>query len=204
MWYGQKETDRVIAKYFPEGYSGNCIEVGCSDGIRGSNSKYFEDNGWNCLCIDPILDHYLMAKSNKRKHVICLACDKEVGQKDFTIYNIGKNNIQSSLSSLKTDERLFVSHGSLINNKEVIKVKTDTLNNIIKRNFNYSVIDFISIDTEGTELDVLMGLDLTANNSPYLLVIENNFEDPGIEEYLLKYNYIKTERYFVNDFYIKN
>ena len=63
-------------------------------------------------------------------------------------------------------------------------------------------IDFISIDTENTELNVLKGLDLDKYNVK-LLVIENNFNEPMIEEYLTKFNYIKIKRLVVNDFYIK-
>ena len=32
---------------------GTCIEVGAYDGISGSNSYYFEQKGWNCLCVEP-------------------------------------------------------------------------------------------------------------------------------------------------------
>jgi hypothetical protein len=63
-------------------------------------------------------------------------------------------------------------------------------------------IDFISIDTENTELDVLKGIDLTKYNVK-LLVIENNFNEPFCEDYLVQYGYTKVNRIAVNDFYLK-
>jgi len=63
-------------------------------------------------------------------------------------------------------------------------------------------VDFVSIDTEGTELNVLKGFDLVKYN-PKVLLIENNYNDTDVEEYLKDFGYIKVKRNYVNDFYIK-
>jgi hypothetical protein len=83
-----------------------------------------------------------------------------------------------------------------------IIVEVITLDKCIEDFYKYDKIDFISIDTEGTELDVLKGFSIEKWN-PKLLIIENNFEDPEIEEYLKQYKYKKDKRIGVNDFYIK-
>ena len=67
---------------------------------------------------------------------------------------------------------------------------------------NITDIDFISIDTEGTELDVVKGFDISLYNVS-LFVIENNYEDKEIEEYMKSIGYKKDQRYKINDFYIK-
>jgi hypothetical protein len=61
-------------------------------------------------------------------------------------------------------------------------------------------IDFISIDTEGTELDVIRGFDIDRYGVK-LFVIENNYEDDNIELYMNSIGYIKNNRYKINDFY---
>jgi len=202
MWFGQQETDRVIAGYFPKDYVGNCVEVGVSDGIKGSNTKYFEDHKWGCLCIDPIPEHVELARK-VRKSVIQVACGSELKHAKFYVFDIGDNNIKSSLSGLQTDNRLLVSHGHLINQCYTITVQVDRLEDILFRRRAPKKLDFISIDTEGTELDVLKGMNFNRFDVK-LLVVENNFEDPEIEEYLKQFGYKKSERYFVNDFYIKD
>ena len=63
-------------------------------------------------------------------------------------------------------------------------------------------IDFISIDTENTELDVLKGLDLNKYNVK-LLLIENNFDEPFCADYLKQYGYTRIKRIAVNDFFVK-
>ena len=201
MWYGQENTDKVIAQYFDPDYIGTCVEVGVSDGVRGSNTKYFEDKGWRALCIDPIPDHVTEARKTRKLVVEC-ACGSKTDIKDFFVFDIGDRNIKSSLSGLKTDNRLLVSHGHLINKCYTIEVQVLPLQKILDE-VKFRSIDFVSIDTEGTELDVLKGMDLLLN-PPKLLVVENNFEDKEISDYLRVFNYKKIERYHVNDFYIKD
>ena len=201
-WYGQKETDKHIAKYFDEQSTGTCIEVGVSDGKKGSNTLYFEENGWRAICIDPIPEHVEAAKKI-RKEVIEIACGKEEGGQEFYVFDIGDNNILSSLSGLKPDPKLLISHGHLINKCYTIPVKIKRLDDIIKE-MGLSDIDFISIDTEGTELDVLMGLDLECKNYRIsMLVVENNHDEDTYEKYLNKFGWQKIERHFVNDFYVR-
>ena len=66
---------------------------------------------------------------------------------------------------------------------------------------NIEKIDFLSIDTEGTELDVLRGFDIERWR-PKLFVIENNFNESSIKEYLSEFGYVLSERLGVNDFYL--
>ena len=110
----------------------------------------------------------------------------------------------SSVSGLKPDQRLVQEHldKKLINEQYQVNVEVRTLNDILQEaNFDKK-IDFISIDTEGTELDVLKGLDLNQWDIS-LLLVENNYNDPDIEQYLNEFGYIKDARWKINDFYIK-
>jgi O-antigen/teichoic acid export membrane protein len=64
-------------------------------------------------------------------------------------------------------------------------------------------IDFISIDTENTELDVLKGIDFSKYNIK-MLVIENNFNEPFCKDYLEQFGYKLIHRIAVNDFFVKD
>lgn len=201
-WYGQKDTDKHISKYFSNIHNGICIEVGVSDGKRGSNTLHFEEKGWRALCIDPIPEHIESAKKI-RKEVIEIACGKQNGESDFYVFDIGEKNILSSLSGLQPDPKLLISHGHLINKCYTIQVKVKKLDDIIK-DLKIKSINFISIDTEGTEIDVLMGIDLSGTAYEIgMLVVENNHEGKDCEKYLNKFGWKKIERHFVNDFYRK-
>jgi hypothetical protein len=77
---------------------------------------------------------------------------------------------------------LSVASGS--NSKEIKKIKTRSLNDVIEDSiFKDKKIDFVSIDVEGFELNVLKGFDLN-KYKPDLIMIE--FIDTKIKEYYLQ------------------
>jgi FkbM family methyltransferase len=202
-YYGQfnPPVDALIRSYFPDQQKGNCIEVGAVDGIFVSNTLHFERNGWDALCIEPIPQYYAKLKQNRKNALNYAAASANSDDVKFTVVNMSNDN-QSSISGLEVDERLMESHSPLNPTKEVISVKTRRLDWCIENYFNHETIDFISIDTEGNELDVLKSFDVNKYNIK-LLIIENNFNDDTIEKYLDELGWVKDQRVVVNDFYVK-
>ena len=202
MFYSQFGQDKYFSELFPENYKGVCIEIGAYDGIGGSNTLYFENKGWDCLCIEGNYNAYLKCK-NIRKNTLNYCISNENNDESiFTIFNLFGDN-QSAISSLKPDERLIESHSNLIVNKSIQKVKTRTLTTILNELNFFRDIDFISIDTENTEIDVLNGIDFDYYNIKYLL-IENNFNEDKIENFLINKGYKKIYRIAVDDIYMKD
>ena len=205
-YYGQWETDKEIEFYFDINKKGICIEVGAANGIKGSNTKYFEENNWDVLCLEanPNCEKDL---KKTRKHFLMCGCGKENKQEELTIYKVGQNNIESSITSLIPDERLINDHKHIINSVEKVKVQVYTLNWILDNLChntpfeNIKNIDFISIDTEGTELDVLQGIDFNKYRIK-LLIVENNYEDEKISIFLKQNGFKLDKRYKINDFYL--
>ena len=199
-YYGQHEEDVFIKKIFPTLTNGVCIEVGAYDGISLSNTKHFEEIGWRALCIEPIPSAYEKCKMVRKDCYQCCISDKDTEDKEFTIFHLNEN--LCAISSLEPDQRLIDCHSHLITNSTKIMAKVRSLNSLLEElNFPKN-IDFISIDTENTELDVLKGLDLNVYNVT-LFVIENNYDEPFCKDYLAEYGYEKIGRIAVNDFYLK-
>ena len=163
MYYGQFGEDQYLDYYFTEKYGteykGNCIDVGASDGISGSNTYFFEQKGWNCICIEAN-PNYAEAAKKIRKNVFSYGISNENKKDvDFNVYTLHDNN-QTAISSLRVDDRLVDQHKHLIKTVSTVKIEIITLNTLLE-NINYTdKIDFISIDTENTEIDVLKGFDL--------------------------------------------
>jgi FkbM family methyltransferase len=202
-YYSLSGEDSAIEKYFEKDHIGGCIDIGASDGINRSNTKHFEELGWYCLCIEPN-PRYFNELIINRKNAINFAISDIIGDLKFTVVSLG-NNCEDAGSSLKVDLRLleqFMKYNWHISIKPIL-VSAITLDYCIEQYYKYDKIDFISIDTEGTELDILKSFSIEKWN-PKLLVIENNFNDPDIEIYLDLYGYTKDQRIEVNDFYIKS
>ena len=198
-YYGQWETDKIIESYFNSGYKGLCIEVGAANGVKGSNTLYFEEMGWNVLCIEPNIG-YKESLEKHRKLIRYYACSNKKDILPLTVYKVGEKNIMSSLTSLKPDNRLVEAHKNIINEKFTIEVKVETLPWILENTVGgtpfhgITKIDFISIDTEGTELDVLKGFDFNKYDVK-LFVVENNYDDIEIKSFMEKRGFIRDKRY---------
>lgn len=206
-YFGQWETDRIIEEYFPGKTNGVAIDVGAADGVKGSNTKYFEDMGWQVVCIEPNPAHKESLSIN-RHFYISPAISNYDGVGELEVFDIGERHINSSVTSLKADDRLVEDHKHLINDRYKIPIKVRKLETILNQYLNGTIfeglkeVDFVSIDTEGTELDVLKGINFEELKIK-LLVVENNYNDPEIEKYLKDFGYIKDKRYKINDFYIR-
>ena len=199
-YYGQHQEYIFIKKVFPTLTNGVCIEVGAYDGVSLSNTKHFEEIGWRSLCIEPIPSAFEKCKISRKECYQCCISENDYNDKEFTIFHLNEN--LCAISSLEPDKRLIDSHSHLITDTTKIMVKVRSLNSLLSELNFPKDIDFISIDTENTELDVLKGIDLNVYNVK-LFVIENNYNEPFCKDYLSQYGYEKICRIAVNDFFIK-
>jgi FkbM family methyltransferase len=156
--------------------------------------------------IEPNPQLFTEAKKH-RPHVFnCAAGDENVDDVGMTIYTLNNGN-QSAVSGLKPDVKLIEQHQHLITDQHLEIVNKRTLNSLINE---WAIqlgeiipnIDFISIDTEGTELDVMVGLDVS-KWKPKIIALENNFENHNYRRTMYNYGYIFYERIGVNDYYIE-
>ena len=153
-YYGQHKEDEYIANFFSNKSTGICIEVGAYDGISLSNTLHFEEKGWRALCIEPIKVAYEKCRQIRKECYNCCISDADYVDKEFTIFHLHGDNL-CAISSLEPDQRLIDSHQNLITNTETCRVKVRSLNSLLYELDFPKDIDFISIDTENTELDVL-------------------------------------------------
>jgi FkbM family methyltransferase len=200
-YHGQFGEPQYLDTYFNSKTNGVAVEVGADDGVSGSNTCFFERyRNWNCLCIEPVPEKYNICKQSRKNAINCCA-GKETTTAEFSIVTLGNNNT-SAISSLAVDERLIDSHKHLIEKIEKISVNVLKLTDILD-NCNFPrKIDFISIDTENTEIDVLHGFDLNKYDVKVLL-IENNFNESLHYDYIKQFGYKKIARLGVNDIYEK-
>lgn len=203
MSYGQFNEDEFIQSLFTE--KGWAIEVGGGEGINGSPTWGLEEKGWNVLTIEanPKLYHQL---KEKRKWVQNFAvADTNEDDINFTIYTLQGGN-QTAISGLKPEQKLIDNHLSLIQSNEDITVNIRTLDVCVYewgKSMGNTIpqIDFLSIDTEGTEMDVVRGFDWN-RWKPKLVQIENNFEDVYYQKEMWNRGYVLWNRIGVNDFYL--
>lgn len=196
MYNAEFETDKYIREtFFPDfEYKGIMIEVGAGPTVFYSMSKHFRDNGWRCICIDPnpkfVDDH----KKN----------GNEIYQLAISNYN-GKSEFNIVLTDMWNSEYDGISYSGLeikynMPNYKIdkIQVEVKTLNTLLDE-IKVDNIDFISVDVEGSEIEVIEGFNLKKYN-PKVVLLENYTHDPKYESFMdslgyklkmkINYNYI--------------
>lgn len=166
-----------LNKIFNKKY-GFFIELGANDGLFQSNTAYFEkEMGWKGILIEPSLMGYERCKANRPKS-ICLnyACVSNEYNHDYIEGDFGDNNPMGSVNGLRTM------------NKNLVKVKTNTLEKILDEYCNVN-IDFLSLDTEGYELEILKGLNLNKYRPNFMLIEVYNKDYESVINYLNLHNY---------------
>jgi FkbM family methyltransferase len=135
--YSQFGEDDWILKHLPLPTKGVFVEVGAYDGISSSNTYGFEREGWSGLCIEPDNEVCKSCRVNRQCLTLCRAVGTEEGNGVLFVnpYDRGTSSLMWRPDWLRVD--VFISR----------------LDQIL-RNFCIVDIDILSIDTEGTELDV--------------------------------------------------
>lgn len=201
-------TAEYVRALFPKEFKGVCVEVGANDPFWISNSWIFEQEGWLTYCIEPN-PHCIPALKKHRKNVIEFACgSSSVDDVDFYIYETdkaGPNHLKRPTWTGEGSYTGLIKHENAVGFiKETIKVKVRTLDFILGWNWlPINNIDYISIDVEGTEMDVLKGLSLI-RWTPRVIVVENILQDVDQHGWLASYGYSCINRIGVSDIYRKN
>lgn len=138
--------------------NGVYIELGALDGVVQSNTKWLEDEyDWSGILIEPSIKKYDECKSNRPNNIIFNCACVSFEYKENTI----KGDFNGSpMSSVGGKRRNFFPD---------IEVKTKTLQSIIDET-SYRKINFLSLDVEGYEFEVLKGIDFTKQTIDFILI----------------------------------
>ena len=176
-----------VRKFFNRIKDGICVEVGANEPISiCSQSLHLEKKlNWQCVLIEPNPTLAKKAIISRPKSVVCeVACTSPYNSKTM-ILNIplDRNNKEvTGHASLEknADEHNYAFH-------KTVKVRADTLTHILQSK-KIIKIDFLSIDVEGTEMEVLLGLDFKLYR-PKLILLEDK------HLYLKKHFFLKENGY---------
>jgi FkbM family methyltransferase len=170
--------DTLKAEFFAPVRHGFFVEVGANDPQRGSQSWQFEQAGWTGVLVEPQPDLAERLRSTRRAHVVGAACSSPANAGTaMTLHLSGPH------SSLKRELAL-----TGVVAKAVIEVPVRTLDDILEEAKAPSPIDFVSIDVEGHEVEVLAGFDL-ARWRPRLVLIEDHVTNLATHRSLTRTGY---------------
>ena len=184
--------DLFVLFYLNKKKTGYFIEIGGGNGIDISNSYILEKNfNWTGIICEPNI--YLQKNIKKYRSAKLITnpiTEKSIKKVDFYM---NKDPYQSSLNkSEMTDGKIILD--------------TYCLNNLILNRDTNCKIDYISIDTEGNEYEILKSFNFEKFNVK-IFTIEHNFEQvkrERIYEMMKKNNYKRVFKNisYMDDWYI--
>jgi len=203
--YSQEGEDVVLRRFVGEKI-GFYVDVGAHHPQRFSNTYYYYKLGWRGINIDA--DPELMAEfKNQRSNDINVACG--VGDKeDSLIFYVFNERAVNTFDKRLADERSKIADWKVIAKKKIpVRKLSQILDQYLPKG---QIIDFMSIDIEGKDLEALQSNDWEEYRPRFLLVecfdidsSEGTHKD--IVDFLAKQQYIQVARtYYTAIFADKN
>lgn len=199
--YSQFNDDIFIKNFFSK-KNGNYVDIGCHHPFRLSNTFLLYKKGWTGINIDLVQLNIDLFKIIRPKdiNICCAISDKNQTSKVY----IPNGNLLSTEITIKKNYANIIKKKH--NNLFIIKkIKTYTFEKILKKyKIKIDKIDFLKIDIEGKDYEVLKNINLKKYN-PILICVETFDLDKknkkNIYKYLKKRNYELVYKSAINSFF---
>lgn len=160
--YSLTSIDLVVDYIFKK-ENGIYIDVGCNHPVYNNNTYLLNKKGWQGINID--IDKESVELFNlfrKKDFNINLAASSKKTELEYINFHD-----KSPINTIKTNQ-----NQNLHALEKIRKIKSDTLDSIIEKSpYHNRKIDFVSIDVEGHEIEVIKGFNLK-KYKPSIIVIE--------------------------------
>lgn len=193
----------VNEHFFHDCKDGFFLDIGAHDGQSFSNTWFFEkDLGWKGICFEPLPHLFKQLKSCR--DCICInACVSQidgdlpflhVDSCDEMLSGLCGTFNENKLNAVLADIAHFGGELKLI---QMPCVRLDT----ILQEYKVTHIDFLSLDVEGHELEVLKAIDFSKVVID-VITVENDYNDEAIRDILRANGFILYAHVHVDDIFV--
>lgn len=192
--YSQCDEQEKIKEFFGS-YIGQYLDVGAACGIQFSNVYDLLLSGWSGTSVEASSAEFGRLQTNYRKFkdrttlVNVVISDKE-GFTDF--YSAGQLSTTSQ-NHMKLWEPYAVQHNFTWDPSLNYAITLNKLLEYLKTDF-----DFVNVDLEGTNAEVVMSIDWNLLTKCKLICIEHEQKDSVFEEHLKQFGFSKFHRTSIN------
>ena len=155
---------------------GRFLEFGATNGKELSNSYLLEKNfEWEGILAEPSPQWEKSLKENRPRTKIINECIySESGE--MIDFFVSKKGVFSTINEFKESDIESMPGNTKARNEEgfTVKVPTISLNDVFIKHFNGEKIDYMSVDTEGSELLILSKFNFE-KYGPKIVTVEHNF-----------------------------
>ena len=182
----------LVLKFFCQKPTGFFVEVGANDPVGGSQTWLLEQSGWWGILVEPqpkFQGRLRASRPRSKVHQVACSAPEKRGQARLHIAN------SDGFSTLAPQRD---THGVVFNDTQTVNVVT--LDDLLAEE-KVTRVDFVSIDVEGGELDVLRGFSLERYR-PALVLIEDYVRNLDKHRHMTGRGYKLVKRTALNNWYV--
>jgi len=182
----QLGQDALVLWLLKNKRDGFFVEFGATDGMTISNTFLLEkEYNWSGILCEPASIYNESLSKNRICTIVNKCVYKKTGEK-ITFFEC-ENSELSTISSFKDKD---VHKKNRKNGKEYI-VETISLSDLLDNYSAPSVIDYLSMDTEGSEFDIIKEYDFSRHIN--IITVEHNYSGnrENIKNFLQEKNFIR-------------
>lgn len=174
------------------------VEFGATDGVLLSNTVMLERSfGWTGLCAEPNPKFFAELQNNRRCMVLPACIGSVTGERVRFILA----DVYGGIASLMSEDSHAPKRDAYRNDGQAMEMTTISLDDFLTQNGAPKVIDYLSIDTEGSEYEILRTFPFDKWTVRFITV-EHNYTPlrDAIRALLEPLGYVRTEAKF-DDWY---
>lgn len=164
--YSQFGEDSVIKSFFKQTENGFYVDVGCNEPISYSNTWLLYLEGWQGIAIDANPELIKNFNRVRPRDTSLTAAISDQANIEVEFYFSKESHLISGIG-----KKLDTKWKRTEKNCNIVKYQTSRLDQILEAHGAPSNFDFLNIDTEGNEKDVLISLNLDKYR-PRLICVE--------------------------------
>lgn len=180
--YSQNQEEKIITEYFGQVFKGRVLDIGANDGKTFSNSLRLIELGWDAVLVEPATKAYdkmsSMHRNNNKVKCVKAAIGKESGvlvlHDSGSLLGNGDTSLVSTLIPAEKERWKPLNMPWIEEKVEVVDF--ETFNELFGEGKDF---DFISIDAEGLDFEILSQIDLS-----------------NVKMVCVEHNGIETDKYF--------
>jgi hypothetical protein len=203
--FSRDQQDRyAIDHIFNKKYRGFFLDIGALDGLYENNTllmeQYYDWNGICCECDPRDID---VLRKSRKCNIVCSPMYKTTGE--IVNFNLHRSVYLSGIIGLQKQ-------GYYDPKSQNIFLSTISLNDCLDKCNAPKIVDYMSLDTEGSEFEILSTFNFSKYKINYI-ALEHNFQSPKRENiknlmenngYVLHRSIVCDDDYIRKDFAIEN
>lgn len=163
----QLDQDVYVVNLFRQKRNGFFLDFGAFDGLQYSNTYVLEkDFGWKGICVEPLPKEFEKLTACRTSY----CCNK-------ALYNKSGETLEFVVSDMLSGIKESIDYHVHVKESEIIQVNTITPTDLLIAAEAPNEIDYMSLDTEGSELTILEAFDFDRYTVKFINV-EHNYQEP--------------------------